>query len=186
MNKLFFLLAFLILLSCGNNQSEQLRQQARNAVSQPQAAQTSQVSLSEGITLSVGKTKAQKGEEFCLGVSARDFKGIISMQYSIRWDPKVLRFDKVEGFNLPWLSVENFGMHVTDEGLLTFVWIENDLKGFDLNNGDYLYQLCFEAIGEAGSETEVIISEDPTPMEVVTASEQIIPLKAVAGGVKIE
>lgn len=183
---MIFLLLALSLLSCRNDQSRKVRDAAAQNISQAQSALENSQPTSEELKLSIGKTSARKGETLCLGVTAQDFTNLISMQYSIRWDPKVLRFEKVDGFNLPWLSEDNFGMHITDEGIVTFVWIDNDLRGVSVNNGDEIYQLCFEVIGEAGQESEVALAKDPTPFEVVTAAEKVIPLTTDAGGVRVE
>ncbi len=145
-------------------------------MNQPQQAQAFRVSQNEEVILILGMIKTTKGREVCLGVSVLDFRAIpiLSMQYSILWDPKILRLEKVESLNFPGLSPENFGMSVIDRGHLTFVWIDSNLNGIQLRNGDELYRLCFEAIG------------DPTPMEVVTVYEKIIPLNVIAGSVTVE
>jgi len=185
MNKILFVLLVLSLMACRNDNNT-LRQQAQQNIAQAQTALNEASVLSEELTLSIGQKNAQKGEKMCVSVTAAGFVGLISMQYSVRWDPKVLRFQKIDNFNLPWLSEDNFGMHITDEGVVTFVWIDNELKGVNLDNGSEIYHLCFEVIGDAGQESIVSLAQDPTPFEVVTAAEDIIPLKSVAGKVSIK
>lgn len=185
MNKILFVLLALSLLACRNNSSEKLREQAAQNIAQAQSVLNAASASSQQLTLAIGEKNVEKGEQLCLGVTAKGFTGLISMQYSIRWDPKVLRFQNIANFQLPWLSEDNFGMHITDEGVVTFVWIDNDLKGVNVNDGDELYQLCFEVIGESGQESTVTLAQDPTPFEIVTVEEKIIPLKPVAGKVAI-
>lgn len=185
MNKILLVCLAASLLACKNSNSEQVREQAAQNITQAQSVLNAASASSKQLTLSIGEKSVEKGEQLCLSVTAEGFIGLISMQYSIRWDPKVLRFQNIANFQLPWLSEDNFGMHITDEGVVTFVWIDNDLKGVNVNDGDELYQLCFEVVGESGQESAVTLAQDPTPFEVVTAEENIIPLKPVAGKVAI-
>jgi hypothetical protein len=45
-------------------------------------------------------TKAKAGQSICVPVTVKDFDNIVSMQHSINWDPKVLSFEKLLGYNL--------------------------------------------------------------------------------------
>ena len=186
MYKILFVLLTLSFLACRNNTSSNLREQAQQNIAQAQANLDANTASSKELTLAIADAKAQKGEQLCVSITATNFAGLISMQYSLRWDPKVLRFQKVTNFQLPWLSEDNFGMHITDEGVVTFVWIDNDLRGVNVDNGSEIYQFCFEVIGEPGQESVVTLAQDPTPFEVVTVEENIIPLKPVAGKVVIQ
>jgi hypothetical protein len=185
MKKILFVCLAASLLACQNNNSEKVREQAAQKIAQAQSVLNAASASSEQLTLAIEGKNVEQGEQLCLSVTAEGFAGLISMQYSIRWDPKVLRFQNVANFQLPWLSEDNFGMHITDEGVVTFVWIDNDLKGVNVNDGDELYQLCFEAVGESGQESTVTLGQDPTPFEVVTVEENIIPLKPRPGKVAV-
>lgn len=185
MNKMLIVLLTLSFLACRNSSSEKLREQAAQNIAQAQSVLNANSVSSKQLTLAIGEKSVEKGESICLSLTAKGFTGLISMQYSIRWDPKVLRFQNVANFQLPWLSEDNFGMHITDEGVVTFVWIDNDLKGVNVDDGGELYQLCFEVVGDAGQESTVTLAQDPTPFEVVTVEENIIPLKPVAGKVAV-
>ncbi len=182
---MIFALLAIALFACKNDSSNQIRTQAAQNVIQAQADLDASTAPSKELIMAIQEKTANKGENVCLSVSAEGFSGLFSMQYSIRWDPKVLRFQKVDKFNLPWLTVDNFGLHLTDEGLITSVWIDNELKGISVKEGDEIYQLCFEIIGESGQESEVSIAKDPTPIEVVTSEEKVIPMKTMPGKVSI-
>jgi|GEM_PF-525758 len=129
---------------------------------------------------------AAKGSEVCVAVTANSFKAILSMQYTLRWDPKVLKFKELKGFNLPQLTQDNFGRHILDKGLLTYSWYDANLKGVTKADGETLYQLCFEAIGEPGSKSPVQIVDSPTVFEVTNTNSEFFSLDATPGTVLVK
>lgn len=137
------------------------------------------------LTLVADHQAARSGQEVCVNISVADFQNLLSMQYSLVWDPEVLSFEKVQGFNLPYLGENNFGLNRKDKGILTFVWIDNALQGVNLSDGTVIYQLCFRVTGKAGAGTEIKFSPEPTPFEVVDKREQVIGLNGVSGSVVV-
>ncbi|GJM32449.1 MAG: hypothetical protein DHS20C18_14500 [Saprospiraceae bacterium] len=137
-------------------------------------------------TLMVGEGSAKTGEPICLDVSAANFKDMISMQYSFRWNPELLKLNGVEQFQLPGLEASNFGLHRIAEGILTFVWIKEDLKGVNRENGASLFQLCFTVLGGAGEEATVRIWDSPTAFEAVNEREELQPYHTKKGKVVIQ
>ncbi|MEM6699958.1 MAG: cohesin domain-containing protein, partial [Bacteroidota bacterium] len=97
--------------------------------------------------------KASPEKTVCMQIYGRQFKQILSMQYTLKWDTKLLKFKTVEEFGLPGLSEQNFGTKQTDEGLLTFAWFDPQLAGINKSDGEVLYEVCFEVIGKAGQQT---------------------------------
>ena len=108
------------------------------------------------------------------------------MQYSMGWDPAILQFKNIQNFGLPYLGDENFGTHITDQGTITSVWIDNSLKGVSLNDGNAIFQVCFDVVGDAGQSSPFTFKEDPTPFEVVTAKEEVISINGIDGLVRVE
>ena len=137
------------------------------------------------LTLVAEHQSAKTGEEVCVSISVADFKNLLSMQYSLAWDPEVLTFETAQGFNLPYLGKNNFGMNRKENGVITFVWIDNALQGVNLSDGTVIYQLCFRVKGKRGSGTEIKFSPQPTPFEVVDVREQVLGINAVAGSVVV-
>ena len=138
------------------------------------------------MTLSVGQGSGKTGTTVCLNLNATAMRKIISMQYSLKWDHNALEFIQVRNFRLPGLTLENFGQTKTKEGILTFAWIDNSLKGVDLPDGTPLYQICFKIKGKAGSAANISLSPKPTPYEVINAFEQYIQLVGVSGKVVVK
>jgi hypothetical protein len=141
--------------------------------------------INNDLTLVAEHKVARSGQEVCVNISVADFNKLLSMQYSLVWDPEVLAFENVQGFNLPYLGENNFGLNRKDKGILTFVWIDNALKGISLADGTVIYQICFKVKGQIGSGSEIKFSQQPTPFEVVDKSEQVLGLNGVAGSVVV-
>jgi hypothetical protein len=119
-------------------------------------------------------------------VSAKNFKSIVSVQYSIKWDPKVLKFKALQGFGLPQLNAENFGKHILEQGLLTHSWFDANVKGISKGDGETLYEICFEAIGAAGSKSPVQIINTPTSIEIANVNSEFLTLDATPGMVLVK
>ncbi|HMQ63088.1 MAG TPA: cohesin domain-containing protein [Flavilitoribacter sp.] len=180
----------LLLFSCKGESAHNDREQTvtpAQAADQAVSASNPPVAVSQPpLKLSGSYAKTSPGQEVCITVSAANFSMLLSMQYTMRWDPKVLTFKEVRNFGLPYLGPDSFGAHRTKEGILTFVWIDNDLKGVTVADGGALYQVCFTATGKAGQSSYFRFSGDPTALEVVNLAEKVIGLETQDGGVKVQ
>jgi hypothetical protein len=195
MKKMLLLLVPVLMTSCGSEPRDKAAQSASAVVESKESANPGvQSPLSTGnaavkgappLTLSVSSLTASTGENICVDIATADFREIISMQYSLRWDKDVLEFQEVRGFGLPFLSHQNFGAHRVKEGILTFVWIDNNLKGIDLPDGSAIFKVCFLVKGRGGQSTSVAFSPQPTPFEVVNVREEVLPLNGVEGSVSV-
>jgi len=141
---------------------------------------------SSAITLKAEKKTAAPGSKVCVNISVDNFSKMLATQYSLKWDPKVLEYTGVQGFKLPYLTKDNFGVVGIKKGFLTVVWIENNLKGADLANGAAMYQVCFTVKGKAGSSSSIAFSPTPTPYEAVNSKEQLAKVSVVNGSVSVK
>lgn len=138
------------------------------------------------LNLSASSKTASKGSEVCVAVTARNFNRIVSMQYTLKWDNKTLKFKELRGFNLPGLSKDNFGSQLAEkEGLLTHSWFDANLQGVNRPDGASLYEICFEAIGNAGSKSYVEFVNAPVIFEISNADSQFLELKGERGMVEV-
>ena len=130
--------------------------------------------------------KAEKGEQVCLPITVYSFQQMLSMQYSIRFDPEELEFQGIVNKQLPYLNENNFGTHSVDKGILTVVWIDNSLKGVTKNDGDQVFTICFRVKADKGSKVEVDFSKDPTPFESVNLAEQLVQINTKRGVITVQ
>ncbi len=137
------------------------------------------------LTLIASDVEATKGETVCVAVKTKDFEQILSMQYSMNWNPNILKFKEVRNYGLNGMSIQSFGAHMVQKGTLTFSWYDPALHGFSRPDGTRLYEVCFEAIGDAGSKTRFEFSGNPTQVEVVNSSSIFLDLRTMGGEVKL-
>ncbi len=191
-----FILFFLFLLAaqwsgCSDDKvREAAKEQAMEAVkkNQPEVGTTEKniFPVVGSIELLTEGKEVAKGEEVCIPIKAKGFKQIVSMQYTLQWDPAVLKFKSFGNFELPGLSEQNFGTHITQKGKLTHAWFDLNVKGITLPDESPLYELCFEATGDPGSKTTIQFVEDPTIIEIANVNSGFLELKQVPGLVRIE
>jgi Cohesin domain len=138
------------------------------------------------LTLTASDVVAAKGETVCIGVTAKDFNQILSMQYSMNWDANVLKFKEVRSFGLDGMSNQSFGMHLVSKGILTHSWYDPSLRGFSKPDGHKLYEVCFETVGNAGSKSKFEFSGKPTSIEIANSSSVFLDLRTEAGQVTVK
>lgn len=138
------------------------------------------------LTLTASEVVAAKGETVCVEVKAKDFNQILSMQYSMNWDANVLKFKEVRAFGLDGMSLQSFGAHLKDKGILTYSWYDPSLRGFTKPEGHKLYEVCFEAIGNAGSKSKFEFSSKPTSIEISNSASQFLELRSTGGLVTVK
>jgi hypothetical protein len=142
-------------------------------------------SIVTSIRMQIPDTVGAKGQTLCLDVRVGDFQKILSMQYSLNWQPKVLKFINLQNFSLENLSESNFGLKQVSEGKIGLSWYDPAVKGLTLPNGQSIYQICFDLVGAAGSESRIQITSDPVLVEVSNSQERILGIPTGKGRVVI-
>lgn len=106
-----------------------------------------------------------------LDLQVEDFELITGLQFSVNWDPAVLKFVNVDNFGLPGLTSEaNFGLLQVDLGIMRFAWYQSELTGVTLDDMATIFSIKFKVIGSPNSSTQVKITNQPIVVEVVSTS----------------
>ena len=102
-------------------------------------------------TVSFPTDDIDDGETKCFDVTVEDFTDIITMSFSVHWDPSVIDFVNVGAFNgTMGVNAGNFDITMADNGTLTFDWANNGepctnmAPGVTLPDGDVMFQICFD------------------------------------------
>lgn len=138
------------------------------------------------LTLGISNKTAAPGTEVTVDVYNQNPANIISMQYSMKWDTKVLKFKALKGFGLPSMSKDNFGKHIIDNGQITLSWYDENLRGLSIPAGRVLYQIVFEVIGTSGDKGFINFVDYPTPIEIGNPKGNIIDLNAGTGKITVK
>jgi len=123
----------------------------------------------------------EAGEHACIPVLVDQFDGIYAVQFSIGWDPTLIRLDSIQTADLPQVSpTASFG-YFPGQGKLSFSWISPELTtGTTLAAGTTLFNLCFSAVGPSGIST-LTFENAPTLVEFINNENEEIPLVSQGG-----
>jgi len=122
-----------------------------------------------GFAIGASDETGRRGDLIFVDVNITDFNKIVSMQYSMNWDPSILRFEKIQNFNLKDLSKENFGLKEVQNGNLLMAWYDQSVQGVNLANGTNIYQVVFRVIGENTEKSKIRFSGKPLIAEIMLA-----------------
>lgn len=128
---------------------------------------------SDCLSLRPDHAAATTGETVCIDVKVENFKDVLGMQFSLRWDDDVLAFEEVKNFNLNQLAQSNFGVPPSlpeYPDLIRFFWFDPGVVPQTLSDGTSIFTICFKVIGEAGSHSPIVFETAPTDIEISIGS----------------
>ena len=138
------------------------------------------------LPMQISNVQTGKGEEACVSVTVAQFIAIVSMQYTMTFDPAVLKFKTIKNFGLPGMTINNFGARAADKGILAYSWFDSEVKGISKPDGTKLYDVCFETIGEAGNSSKVEFADAPVVIEISNSASQFLGIDGTNGRVTIQ
>ncbi|MDO8969151.1 MAG: cohesin domain-containing protein, partial [Saprospiraceae bacterium] len=115
----------------------------------------------QGFSVHIDTVNVQAGQEVCVPVRAKGFNDIISFQYALTWDPQVLQYVGVQNIHLPGLSASSFGFSPPND--LYVGWASLTGLCVSIPDDEILYELCFLAIGPAGSSASIVVGNPGIP-----------------------
>ena len=118
------------------------------------------------VLFGMGQQSAQPGQTVTVGVTVSRFSQVTSAQFSLAWDPAVLRYVGTGSYGLRGLSAGSFGTTLSASGKLAFAWYDPEAVGVTLADGTVLFSASFEVIGQAGSVSAVALAGAPIAQEV--------------------
>ena len=123
-----------------------------------------QTTTAQTLTLSLPfVNNAVSGQTVDLPVRVSNFKSIVTAQFVIRWDPKVLQLKQVDQIGLPRLDTTQFNLtQAKDSGILRMVWWRNS-SPVTLADNSVIFRLRMNVVGPKPSGTPVSITELPPP-----------------------
>ena len=118
------------------------------------------------VLFAVSQQSGQPRQVVSVEVAVSGFHAVTSAQFSLGWDPTVLRYAGTGGYGPRGLSVGSFGTQLTGSGKLAFAWYDPEAVGVTLADGAVLFTVSFEVIGSAGSVSAVALAGTPIVQEV--------------------
>ncbi|MFQ5446709.1 MAG: cohesin domain-containing protein, partial [Saprospiraceae bacterium] len=122
-----------------------------------------------GPTIVASSMDANPGDTVCINFSVQDFDEITSMLYTIGWEPNVLQYIGVQGFNLTGLSAANFyEAQALTLGVVGVEWA--NAGGVSSPDGSSIFTLCFRVVGDPGECATIWFSDIPYPIDIQTTA----------------
>lgn len=118
------------------------------------------------IQLHIENQNVSPNDHFCVPVTVDNFKDILTIQFTVKWNPAVIQFDSVSSFQLQGLSNNNFGISKINQGIISFSWFDGNASGKSLADGATLFSMCFTTIGTEGDSSQIAIVDLPIKVEV--------------------
>ncbi|MBV6655818.1 MAG: T9SS type A sorting domain-containing protein, partial [Mameliella sp.] len=113
----------------------------------------------------------QVGEQFCLPVKINNINAITRFDAALTWSTDHLSFNGVNEGSLTALLTDGLDLSQTDAGQLTVQWDTDIPEGEMLENDDTLFEICFEAVGDPGTQTDVAFDDNILPGYVENGAE---------------
>ncbi len=113
------------------------------------------------------EVSGENGEEVCVEVSVRGYTDVISMQYTNQWDPDVLEFNRIQNFNLPNMTMGNFGTGQTDNGRLSLSYNDPSGQPVSVSDNTVVYEVCFDIIGSTGQFSAFEFTSSPLSIDFI-------------------
>ena len=139
---------------------------------------------SDELQFNIANADIAIGTNGCVAVTANNFNGLVSAQFTIEYDQTRFAFTGPSDINLPDLAPGNFNAPPSLPGKIIFSW--NTSAPTTRADGEVLFTLCFDAIGNVGDQSPISITGNPAAIEVFDdAGNQIDPVLTMPGTVTI-
>ena len=100
------------------------------------------------------------GETVCVDITVEDFDNMISLQYSLNFNPNVIEFVSASPADLSNVTTSS-----PQPGAVAFTWFDPLAMCNSLPDGSSVVSLCFEIVGNCGNVSALTFSDDPIPQE---------------------
>jgi gliding motility-associated-like protein len=136
-------------------------------------------------TFNISNTTGDPGGVVSVDFNVDDFTDILGMQFSINWDPGVLKYKSLVNVTN---GIRDFGPDAfntdpkfTDDGAIIVTWFDNSAEVNSVANGTTIFTIEFDIVGGSGSSTVITISDSPRQIEVIDENEANIGLNVNPG-----
>jgi len=121
----------------------------------------------QSLTINIPHVEVQEDETFSLEMTTTSFEEMVSIQFSVHWDPSIIAFDSSEISDLDFVAV---GTTFADEGTIRISWF--DIEGLGESMEDYksFLKLNFKTLGEVGDISPLSMAGDSLEIQIFQAT----------------
>ncbi|MCC6726340.1 MAG: hypothetical protein IT258_17665, partial [Saprospiraceae bacterium] len=132
-----------------------------------------------GITIVTSPTNPQPGDMVRADFLVYNFDEMVSMQFSLHWDPAQISYVNPSNFELSGLTAANFGTGQAPNGTIHISWIDVTTSGVSMAGCSRIFSLNFLALGQQIS--PITIDDVPIQIEFINVSESFLPFQQNLG-----
>ncbi len=99
-------------------------------------------------------------------IVARNFQEMVSLQFSIHWDPALLSLESVDGLNAA-LDSAIYNMNMLSSGRMAFSWLDFSTQGVTLADESTIFVATFKSISTEEATASIFFANDPSIVESV-------------------
>ena len=119
-------------------------------------------SPSNAFSLSLDSVIGYSGQKVVVNCRVKNFKKIVSAQFTMKFNPQLLSFVQEEQFGIPNLGSSNFGKSQSIAGVISFSWTDPSVSGVTLTDGSILFSIRFSVrAGNQGQSCNVYFDNFP-------------------------
>jgi len=130
--------------------------------------------LAQELSLVFEDYSGSMGDIVCVDLKVENFNNVSSMGWRTRFNPSIIRFINLDltnsdlngGVGGDLLSTGDFNISLADDGYIIIIWANGPPEGVVLNDGEILYTLCFEIIGEPCESSILATTEHQNEIEI--------------------
>lgn len=139
------------------------------------------------VTFWADTVHADPGSKVYVSIRVKNFKAIAAFQFSLQWDPAVLKYDTVANFNLPNFDGNSISADsdTIANGRIGTLWFGSGVEGTNVADGTAILDFIFDVVGKKGDSSLISFVESPTPFEVLDKDQNDVGLIPVSGVVRI-
>ncbi len=118
----------------------------------------------EAVTYNLPIQNVPPGTTTCVEITVDNFVNVEGAQFSIHWDPTVVEYSSIGNVNPNFADLGIANFFSPEPGILNFSW--NSGNPVTVPSGDFLFEICFNVIGNIGDVSPVTLEDiPPNPIE---------------------
>lgn len=100
------------------------------------------------------------GDQFCIEYTVENFDFVIGFQFTMAWDPTIINYVFHQATPAVLLGPLAPNNSQTNNGVISFVWTNLNAVGQTLPDGQEIFVICFEAVGEPNDCSPLFFNDD--------------------------
>ena len=124
-------------------------------------------SIGQSLTINIPHIEVQENEAFSLEMTTASFNEMVSIQFSVHWDPSIIAFEDSEISDLDFVAV---GTTFAHEGTIRISWFDVEGIGESMEDFKSFLKLNFKTLGQIGDTTPLSMAGDSLEIQIFQAT----------------